>query len=395
LPYATSDSRKRLASELDENTVPCPAAKKTSTEHPRERSNKEPKFSADIPKGFILEALTRAGKKNPFVRNFISGCFPDGNSTPKSCSYQNAPIRHQPTEQQASTHQASVDQASNKKNSNKKGSKKKASTNPDSVNQAPVERMSAGQMPTGQPLQSFAMPAGDPAGNPIQGFVSAGQPLVNPHRHLEALGPFSDSDVARKLKFNSVMIQRAGLGVPQGLTAPEAVRRLTTIQEEIARQQDIGPVLPPSELSPQVPKGFTPKPYQVPDDIDDRRVHEFFAKKNKDLCTRNKQVDLERNNMAAKGTRQRREESLSQYRNMAKDLTIQLNWWRIKAASLGADLKEWDELSGHTINAFNREMDERMKRLEEEAAKKAKKEKAKAQAAITSQNNVSQQSSLT
>jgi len=318
------------------------------------------------------------------------GCFADDNSTPKSCSYQNAPIRQQPTGQQAST-----DQASNKKNSNKKGSKKKASTNQGSTNQAPVERMSAGQMPTGQPLQPFAMPVGNPAGNPIQGFVSAGQPLVNPHRDLEALGEFSDSDVARKLKFGSVMIQRAGLGVPRGLSAPETVRRLTSIQEELARQQDIGPVLPPSELSPQVPKGFTPKPYQVPDDIDDRRVHEFFARKNKDLCTRNKQVDLERNNMAAKGTRQRREESLSQYRNMAKDLTIQLHWWRIKAASLGADLKEWDELSGHTLNAFNREMDERMKRLEDEAAKKAKKEKAKAQAAITSQNNVSQQSSLT
>ncbi|KAH7189252.1 uncharacterized protein B0J16DRAFT_383120 [Fusarium flagelliforme] len=386
LPFPTSDNRKRLASELDGNTIPCPATKKRSLQHPNEQSNEKPKFSVDIPRRFLIEALARVNQDSPFIRSLVLDCFDRAKSANKPCSYQNAPIRQQPTEQQASTDQASVGQASNKKNSNKKGGKR-AGANKGSTMQAPVEKISAGQMPTEQPTQPYAMSAGNPAGYPSQGFVSAGQPLVNPHRDLEALGEFSDSDVARKLKFGSVMISRAGLGVPRGLSAPETVRRLTSIQEELARQQDVGPVLPPSELSPQVPKGFTPKPYHVPDDIDDHRVHAFFAKKNKDLCTRNKQVDLERNNMAAKGTRQRREESLSQYRNISKDLTIQLNWWRIKAASLGANLNEWDELEGHTLNAFNRDMDERMKRLEEEASKEAKKQKAKAQAAITSQNN--------
>ncbi|KAJ4138071.1 hypothetical protein NW768_001887 [Fusarium equiseti] len=387
------DTHKRLASELDENTVPCPTAKRRRTQHPNEQSNQTPESAPiDIPEDYhqrirayrSKHAVPHANIVLAFAKNLL-----------KSCNYQGI-LTRQPTGQQASTDQASNKKDSNKKDSNKKDSKKKnsdkkdsnkASTNTGSTNQAPAEKMPTSQVPVGQPSQACAMPAGNPVGNPSQGLLSAGQPLVNPHHDLEALGEFGDSEVSRRLKFGSVMIQRAGLGVPQGLPAPEAVRRLTTIKEELARQQNIAPILPPSELSPQLPKGFTPKPYHVPDDIDDRRVHEFFAQKNKDLCTRNKQVDLERNNMAAKGTRQRREESLSQYRNISKDLTIELNWWRLKAASLGADLQEWDRLSGHTRNSMNAEMDARMKRLEEEAAKKAKKEKSKAQSAINSQNS--------
>ncbi|RFN49164.1 hypothetical protein FIE12Z_6597 [Fusarium flagelliforme] len=70
------------------------------------------------------------------------------------------------------------------RDSNKKAGKR-AAANKSSTMQAPAEKMSAGQMPTGQPPQSYAMPAGNPAGNPSQGLLSAGQPLVNPHRDLD------------------------------------------------------------------------------------------------------------------------------------------------------------------------------------------------------------------
>ena len=222
----------------------------------------------------------------------------------------------------------------------------------------------------------------------------SGSSYINLNPSLDALGEFTDPEVYRKLKFGGMIIQRANLAPSNDLPYPEQYKRLKNIQEELARQDSIAPILPPSELSPQDPKGFTPKPYNVPEDIEDRRVHEFFAQKNKDLCTRNKQVDLDRNNMAAKGTRQRREESLSQYRTIARDLAIERNWWRLKAASLGGDPTEFDAFSDHTRRAMSFEMDERMEKLEKEATKKAKRVKAKAQAAITSQNNVSQQSCL-
>ncbi|CAG7558917.1 unnamed protein product [Fusarium equiseti] len=67
---------------------------------------------------------------------------------------------------------------------------KKAAANQGSTKQAPAEKMSASQMPpgqrpAGQPPQSYAIPAGNPAGNPSQGLPSAGQPLVNPHHDLD------------------------------------------------------------------------------------------------------------------------------------------------------------------------------------------------------------------
>jgi len=61
---------------------------------------------------------------------------------------------------------------------------KEAAANQGSTKQTPAEKMSASEMPIGQP-QSYAMLAGNPAGNSSQGLASAGQPLVNPHHDLD------------------------------------------------------------------------------------------------------------------------------------------------------------------------------------------------------------------
>lgn len=408
----TFDNRKRLASELEDYTVPCPAGKKSCLEQPNEQQYEQqyeqpyqqpyqqpiqdPLAPVDIPEFVLLESLKRAGQRSSLILSLVSDNYREAKNRSElnSYDYQNAPVYQQPTEQQAPVDQTSADQASFEQVSVEQVSKKKDS-NKKAAKKGSAETMPSNETPVEAPAQSFAMPAINPAGYQVQDPSYEARPYINGNPALDALGEFTDPDVYRKLKFGGMMIQRANLAPSTSLPYPEQYKRLKNIQEELARQDSIAPILPPSELSPQDPKGFTPKPYNVPEDIEDRRVHEFFAQKNKDLCTRNKQVDLDRNNMAAKGTRQRREESLSQYRTIARDLAIERNWWRLKAATLGGDPTEFDAFSDHTRRAMSFEMDERMEKLEKEAAKKAKRVKAKAQAAITSQNNVSQQSCLT
>jgi hypothetical protein len=216
--------------------------------------------------------------------------------------------------------------------------------------------------------------------------IEAEDPAIQPP------GYFFDNNVRRKLKIGGVTLQRAGLGLPYSLTKDEIHRRLSFIEAELKLQKSKAPILPPSELTQPGPKPFTPKAYHVPDEIDDPRVRSFFDKKNHDLCTKNKQIDLERNNQAAKGTRHRREEALNKHRHLANELAIELNWWRLKAVSLGADHREWDYVPETVKTIMTNEMADRVRKQEEVAAREAKKHRSSVHSARTSENAVSPKS---
>lgn len=266
--------------------------------------------------------------------------------------------------------------------------------------------------PQGQPQvqpenQPQAQPQAQPENQPQPENLSDNQPENQPQNQpknqsenqsqeqdplIKPAGHFENPDNRRKLKIGGVTLQRAGLGLSPFTHPVEIHRRLSHIDKELELQKTNAPILPPSELTQPGPKPFTPRPYQVPQSIKDPRVREFFDKKNIALCTKNKQIDLERNNQAAKGTRNRREEALNMYRELANDIAVERNWWRLKAISLGADYRDYDSVPPTVKENMVTEMEQRVKKTESLAAKEAKKLRSSVHSARNTEQAVSQPS---
>ncbi|KAG8668973.1 hypothetical protein FPOAC2_08280 [Fusarium poae] len=290
----------------------------------------------------------------------------------------NQPAINQPTMNQPAINQPTMNQPAMNQPAMNQPAMNQPAMNQPAMNQ-PTMNQPAGDQPTGE--QPAIMPQGMPDFN--QTAVNNAQ---NQNPVARSPWHYADKDVRRKIKIGNVTLSRAGLGLPHFLDRDQIHRRISLIDQEIQNQRGRAPILPPSELAQPGPKPFTPKAYNVPASIKDSRVRHFFDKKNHDLCTKNKQIDLDRNNQAAKGTRSRREEALDKHRELANEMAIELNWWRIKAISLGADFREWDQVPDTVKRNMRKEMTERVEKLEAAAAKEAKKQRSAIHSARTKEN---------
>ncbi|QPC78663.1 hypothetical protein HYE68_009415 [Fusarium pseudograminearum] len=407
--------RKRKADQVDGQSATAPAAKKTATEKSKEASKKQSKetskeqskeTSQETPKEQSQEASKEQSQadssdnpepqfrasfkedrsnrlsrwahsfaetvaKNQFDALDYLEIFQPDTAAQQAASQEAA--SQQPAEDQPAGDQPTGDNPTGKKPAGEKSAGNQSAENQPAENQ-PEENQPAG-VPAAN-MQANEQPQGAP--NPNE------QP-VDPA--IKSPGHYAEKEARRCIKVGGINFQRAGLGLPHGLGADENNRRVSFLEAELKLQKGRAPILPPSQLAQPDPKPFTPKAYQVPDNITDPRVIEFFSQKNIDLCTKNKQVDLERNNQAAKGTRSRREEALEEHRKLANNMAIELNWWRLKAIANGADFREWDVVPPTVKKCMLNEMEERVKKLEEAAAKTAKKTKSAAHSARTKKNS--------
>ncbi|KAM0303474.1 hypothetical protein ACHAPM_003042 [Fusarium culmorum] len=394
--------RKRKADQVDGQSAPAPAAKKTATEKSKEASkeqsketseeqsqktskeqsqadssdNPEPQFRASFKEDRSnrlsrwAHSFAETVAKNQFDALDYLEIFQPDTAAQQAASQEAA--SQQPAEGQPAVDKPAGDKPTGKKPAGKKSAGSQSAENP-------AETQPAENQPSGEPasnMQTNEQPQGVP--NPNE------QP-VDPA--IKSPGHYAEKEARRCIKVGGINFQRAGLGLPHGLGADENNRRVSFLEAELKLQKGRAPILPPSQLAQPDPKPFTPKAYQVPDNVTDPRVIEFFSKKNIDLCTKNKQVDLERNNQAAKGTRSRREEALDAHRELANNMAVELNWWRLKAIANGADFREWDVVPPTVKKCMLNEMDERVKKLEEAAAKTAKKHKSAAHSARTKKNS--------
>jgi hypothetical protein len=190
----------------------------------------------------------------------------------------------------------------------------------------------------------------------------------------------------------SVSLTRANLGLNTNLTPSEIIRRFFMIDQELEEQVSRVPTLPPSTLAQQPPKEFVGAYYRTIPDAQDPRLDAFVEYLNRPLLEKSKTIDLERNNIAAKGTRNRRDEALKKYRRLANDQQVELNWWRLKACSLGADPFDWDAVPQDAKQAMKDDMDNRVLKEEEKIAANEKKQKSQLHSLRNTENAVSQQS---
>lgn len=188
-------------------------------------------------------------------------------------------------------------------------------------------------------------------------------------------------------KIAGYSFEKAGLTIPDVASAAEYEKIMSSIDFELAHQAANPPVLPPSELKEMAAKPLPEAPYEIPED--NPRLAEILRAKNKQILEKGKMLDKERNNLAAKATRDRRNEIILQSRVLLNDREAELNWWRLRAITLGAEPNEFKNLSEELKKAILSVVEQRVSEGDAKRSEDAAKNKSQRQSTRTAKSNVS------
>ncbi|KAF5962490.1 hypothetical protein FBULB1_14115 [Fusarium bulbicola] len=179
------------------------------------------------------------------------------------------------------------------------------------------------------------------------------------------------------IHIGGVKLSQVGLGPDPALPKDEVDGRFEMIEDELKNQKHLDniPIPKASELAKQPPKEFVGSTYLMPPGVKDARLQEVLNKRNNIILNKQKKVDLSRNNLAAKGTRERREEKEKNYKSIITNLQTQMNWWRLKAISLGANAGEWNAISEENKNTMLKDMEEKVCQAEKAQSMRIKEDK--------------------
>ncbi|KAL6861106.1 hypothetical protein J3F83DRAFT_235219 [Trichoderma novae-zelandiae] len=181
------------------------------------------------------------------------------------------------------------------------------------------------------------------------------------------------------LRTDSCSLGDLGLEIPAGLTAAEQSRRKDGLKSEIEFHKNNPPVLPPSKVEDLPPKPFIPDFLRFPEDITEEEQKEIEDENNR-IAAQHQLIDRQRNNQAAKKSRQARLESLWNTREMLNAKSAECFWFRMKVIALGGSTEEWDEVPANVKARLVKEIDSRVKDNERQAADVKKAEEAKKRA---------------
>ncbi|KAI1011280.1 hypothetical protein LB504_002770 [Fusarium proliferatum] len=194
---------------------------------------------------------------------------------------------------------------------------------------------------------------------------------------------------AHKIRFGGVTLSEAGLGPDPALPKDDVDGRFKTIVAEIKHQtqaQNI-PIPPLSALPKLPPKPFVGGLYLMPPGVQDARLKEVLKQKNVVILKRQKDVSLARNNLAARRTRERRDEKEKNRREMMAKLQLQMNWWRLKAISLGANAGAWNAVHQDYKNKMLQDMNDKVCKAESKQTKEIKDIRSAEHSARNSESN--------
>jgi hypothetical protein len=140
----------------------------------------------------------------------------------------------------------------------------------------------------------------------------------------------------------TIPLEQVSLRMPAKLTDQQRGQFMTKLQQELQRQEANPPALPPSRVQPLPPKVFTAEYIDITEVPEEER--EVAWEKNRKVSEALQQVEKERNNMAAKKSRETRIEALKQTRTILNRKTAECNWMRLKVIELGGDPTEYDNM---------------------------------------------------
>ncbi|KAJ4205153.1 hypothetical protein NW767_003943 [Fusarium falciforme] len=179
--------------------------------------------------------------------------------------------------------------------------------------------------------------------------------------------------------------EKAGLTIPDVESEADYDKIITSIDFELAHQEANPPVLPPSELKEMAAKPLPEAPYEIPED--NPRLAEILRAKNKQILEKGKMLDKERNNLAAKATRDRRNEVIFQSRVLLNDREAELNWWKLRAITLGAQPNEFRDLPDELKKAILSVVEQRVSEGDAKRSEDSAKSKSQRQSTRTAKSN--------
>ncbi|KAL7788968.1 hypothetical protein V8C37DRAFT_404218 [Trichoderma ceciliae] len=181
------------------------------------------------------------------------------------------------------------------------------------------------------------------------------------------------------LRMGSCSLEEMLLSLPHGLASAEHVRRKDALRYEIDFQERNPPILPPSKVKDLPPKPFIPDFLKFPDGISDPERLEIESRNN-EIAAEHQKIDRQRNNQAAKKSRQARLEALSNTRVLLNEKTAECAWFRMKVLALGGNTADWNIVPAGVKARLIKEIDGRVKTIDVEVADAKKREEAKKRA---------------
>ncbi|KAL7933751.1 hypothetical protein V8C35DRAFT_327679 [Trichoderma chlorosporum] len=184
---------------------------------------------------------------------------------------------------------------------------------------------------------------------------------------------------APSLRMGSCSLDEMLLSLPQGLASAEHARRKDALHYEINYQEHNPPILPPSQVQDLPPKPFIAEFLKFPDGISDPERLQI-EKRNNEIAAEHQKIDRQRNNQAAKKSRQARLEALHSTRVLLNEKTAECAWFRMKVLALGGATADWNMVPANVKMRLVKEIDGRVKVIEGEVADTKKREEAKKRA---------------
>ncbi|TFA99147.1 hypothetical protein CCMA1212_009006 [Trichoderma ghanense] len=181
------------------------------------------------------------------------------------------------------------------------------------------------------------------------------------------------------LRTDSCSLVDLGLEMPAGLPAAEQSRRKEALKFEIEFHKSNPPILPPSKVEDLPPKPFIEEFLRIPEDISPEERRDMEDENNR-IAAMHQLIDRQRNNQAAKKSRQARLESLWNTRELLNAKSAECFWFRMKVIALGGSTDEWDQVPANVKARLVKEIASRVKDKEKQAADEKKAEEAKKRA---------------
>lgn len=181
------------------------------------------------------------------------------------------------------------------------------------------------------------------------------------------------------LRTDSCSLGDLRLEIPAGLVAAELSRRNEALRIEIDFHKSHPPILPPSKVEDLPPKPFIEDFVRIPEDATAEERRDMEAQNNR-IAARHQLVDRQRNNQAAKKSRQARLESLWNTRELLNAKSAECFWFRMKVVALGGSTEEWDQVPANVKARLVKEIASRVENKEKQAADERKAEEAKKRA---------------
>ncbi|KAL7949893.1 hypothetical protein V8C42DRAFT_308896 [Trichoderma barbatum] len=184
---------------------------------------------------------------------------------------------------------------------------------------------------------------------------------------------------SQTLRMGNCSLDEMLLSIPQGLASAEHSRRKDAIQYEIDFQERNPPILPPSQVQDLPPKPFIADFLKFPDGISDPERLQIETRNN-EIAAEHQKIDRQRNNQAAKKSRQARLEALNNTRVLLNEKTAECAWFRMKVLALGGSTADWNMVATGVKTRLIKDIDGRVKIVEGEVADTKKREEAKKRA---------------